>query len=129
MNITKTIASLLFVGFMAFALIVAFSPKEVNAHGQIVGNGGSTGWNRTDSRSESACLDTAKQKMNTLVNQGEIQTLPNGNAWRYRKGNNVILNVVCSLSGDVRVDVICFNGCDQAITSELRPKIDALLQW
>ena len=127
MNITKTIASRLFVGFTAFALIVASSPKEVNA--QITGNGGSTGWNSTSSTSEESCLDTAKQRMNTLVNQGEIQTLPNGNDWRYRKGNNVIFNVVCSLSGDVRVDVICFNGCDRAITSELRPKIDDLMQW
>ncbi|NEQ66492.1 MAG: hypothetical protein F6K21_13490 [Symploca sp. SIO2D2] len=129
MNITKTIANRLFVGFTAFSLIVASSSKEVNAHIEIVGNGGSTGWNKTSSNSESACLDTAKQKMNTLVNQGEIQTLPNGNDWRWRKGNNVILNVVCSSSGDVRVDVICFNACARTITSDLRPKIDELMKW
>ncbi len=43
MKIVKTITSRLFVGFTALALIVGYSPKEVNA---LTGNGGSTGWNR-----------------------------------------------------------------------------------
>jgi hypothetical protein len=128
MNIAKTIANRLFVGFTAFALIVGSSPKEVNAQ-IITGNGGSTGWNPTSSTSEQSCMQEAMQTMNILVERGEIQTLPNGNSSRFRKGNNVIFNVLCTKSGGhVRVDVICFNACERPIFT-LRSKIDALMQW
>ncbi len=126
MNISKTIASRLFVGFTALALIVTSSPKEVNA---IEGNGGTTGWNPTSSTSEDSCMQEAIRRMNTLVSRGEIQTLPNGNDWRFRKGNNVVFNVVCTKNGNyVRVDVICFNRCEDPIFP-LRSRIDALMQW
>ena len=129
MNSTKTIASRLFVGFTAFALMVGSSPKEANA--QITGNGGSTGWNPVSSTSERSCAQKGQEKMKILVNLGEIQTLPNAtsNTTRWRKGNNVIFDLVCTKSGGhVRVGIICFNACDSDIF-RLRNTIDDLMEW
>ncbi|NES80602.1 MAG: hypothetical protein F6K10_03780 [Moorea sp. SIO2B7] len=127
MNSIKIIARRLFLGLTVSALIVGSLPKEVKA--QIVGNGGTTGWNPVSSTSEPSCLQKGIKRMNILVDQGDIQTLPNGNSWRFRKGNNVIFTVFCTKSGDhVRVDVICFNACEPDIF-RLRGTIDALMQW
>jgi len=126
MKIVKTITSKLLVGFTALALIVGSAPKEVHA---LTGNGGSTGWNRVSTTNQDSCAQKAVQTMKWLVEQGEIQTLPDGNSWRFRKGNNVIFNVVCDRNGEnVRVDVICFNACDRA-TFNLRSRIDGLMNW
>ena len=126
MKIVKTITSKLFVGFTALALIVGSAPKEVHA---LTGNGGTTGWNSVSTRDQQSCFQKAMQTMNWLVEQGELQTLPNGNSWRFRRGNNAIFSVICDRSGaNVRIEVICFNACEKA-TFSLRSRIDALMNW
>ncbi len=87
----------------------------------------STSSTPTSTTDEQSCAQKAVQTMNWLVEQGEIQTLT-GSSSRFRKGNNVIFNVVCSRNSEVRVDVICFNSCDKD-TFRLRSRIDALMNW
>lgn len=125
MKITNKITRPIVVSCTALALIFGSLTKEVNA---LTGEGGSTGWNSVSTTDVESCQAKASQKMNTLVAGGEIQTIP-GWSSRFRRGNNVIFNVVCDRSGkNVRVDVICFNTCDR-YTYNLRTAIDNLMNW
>ncbi len=124
MKTTNTITSRLFVAVTAFALIVGSLPKEANAQ---TGTGQTTGWNTVSTKDESSCYKKALPIMEFLVNQGEIQKVPNW-AERFTKGNNAVFDVICARNGEVKVDLICFNSCSSSAMS-LRDKIDSLMQW
>ncbi|MGD1703377.1 hypothetical protein [Dapis sp. BLCC M229] len=123
MKTTNTITSRLFVALTAFALIVASLPKEANAQ---TGSGGSTGWERVSTTDETSCYNKALPIMEFLVNQGDIQKIPNW-AERFKQGNNAVFDVICARNGEVKVDLICFNSCGNA--TKTRDKIDSLMKW
>ncbi|MDJ0556271.1 MAG: hypothetical protein QNJ68_17905 [Microcoleaceae cyanobacterium MO_207.B10] len=120
----STITNKLFLTLTAFALIVGSLPKQANAQ---TGTGRTTGWNPVSTKDETSCYNKALPIMEFLVNQGEIQKVPNW-AERFTKGNNAVFDVICARNGEVKVDLICFNSCSSSANS-LRDKIDQLMQW
>lgn len=115
------------LSILSLATIASLSLNQEFANA-ITGDGGSTGWNLVSTKTEQSCTKKAVQEMNFFVNSGKIQNIPRWST-RFKKGNNVIFNLVCSKKGDyVRVDVICINGCSRE-TIRLRTAIDELLHW
>ncbi|AOY78758.1 MULTISPECIES: hypothetical protein [Moorena] len=115
------------LSILSVATIVSMTLNQGLANA-ISANGGSTGWHSVSSGSETSCNKKGIEKMNILVNGGEIEKTE-FHPWRYKRGNNVIFNLVCAPKGDyVRVDVICVNPCDRN-TYRIRTVIDELMNW
>jgi len=92
------------------------------------GDGGSTGWNAVSSNSWESCANKALEKMKTFVNNGDVQFVPGWKS-RFKIGNTVILNVLCSPDGNyVTVSVFCINDCSSR-TIGLRKRIGGAMNW